>query len=73
MKKVISILLVSFSTILLASCVSPHWYKSGVSRKTTHSYYQKCVYNIGMNKLSIEKERMLMRACMEKEGFRWVN
>lgn len=58
----------------LASCASPQytWYKKGVSREEMRSYYRECEYNVGMNKMSSAKEERLMRACMEKAGFRWL-
>lgn len=72
-KFLITSLLVTTSTIL-AACASPqpYWYKSGVNKQDTRSYYQECIYNVEMNKVSAEREKRLIRACMEKAGFRLV-
>ncbi|OAQ14904.1 hypothetical protein F480_06535 [Bibersteinia trehalosi Y31] len=74
MKKIAKLFTLITASALLASCASPQytWYKKGVSREEMRSYYRECEYNVGMNKMSQEKENRLMRACMEKAGFRWV-
>lgn len=73
MKKRLCLMVIATSAFILSACSSPHWYKKGVSPRDTRSYYQECIYNVGMNKVSAKKERELLKACMEKEGFRWVN
>lgn len=74
MKRTIYFLTFISAIMLLTACVKslPYWYKQGVSKEDTYSYYQSCAYNIGINKVSEKKERALMKACMEKSGFRWV-
>ncbi len=74
MKKFIAMFLLISTSALLTACASsaPYWYQEGVSRKDTRSYYQECIYNVEMNKVSAEREKRLIRACMEKAGFRLV-
>lgn len=74
MKKIVSLLSIVITSTLLVGCAAPTytWYKQGVTREEMRTYYRECEYNVGMNKVSPEKEGMLMRACMEKAGFRWV-
>lgn len=73
-KTIIGLTAVITSSFLLSACTSsaPYWYKEGVSAKDTRSYYKRCIYNIGMNKIAPEEKSDLMEACMEKEGFRLV-
>lgn len=74
MKKIVALLSMITASTLLIGCASPvyTWYKAGVSQEDMRTYYRECEYNVGMNKISQEKEAHLMRACMEKAGFRWV-
>lgn len=74
MKKIVALLSMITASTLLIGCASPvyTWYKKGVSQEEMRSYYRECEYNVGMNNVSPEKEGRLMRACMEKAGFRWV-
>lgn len=74
MKKLLTLTTIVATSVVLSGCSSPNytWYKSGVSRDEMRTYYRQCEYDMGMNKVSPEKENRLMRACMEKAGFRWV-
>ncbi len=69
------IFLSSLFILGLAACEAPAqygWYKQGVTRKDTRSYQQGCIYDVEMNKVSVDRERKLIIACMERKGFRWV-
>lgn len=75
MKKIIALFSIFTLSSLLSACETPRygWYKQGVNKQDTLSQYRKCEYElVGVHKVSPEQEQRLMKACMEKEGFRWV-
>lgn len=53
--------------------VRAHWHRDGVSKADTESKHAQCVYNVGMNKVEETMVARLINACMQADGFRWIN
>lgn len=60
-------------TTLLTACAEPiqTWHKKGVSPDAMRTTFAQCKYDVGMNKVSNEKEIELISDCMNAKGFRW--
>lgn len=64
------------SVLIVAGCSSapkPTWQKVGISQFDTHNATQKCKYQIGIAKVSSEREKSLFNSCMESEGYRYTS
>jgi hypothetical protein len=68
-----SLVLAIAATALIAGCAGPQhtWRKEGASADSAHTALSECKYQIGLNKVSEEKQKELLSQCMEGKGFRW--
>ena len=69
------LVLFSLSTALSAcSTANPRWFKIGVSAAEASQQHSSCKYEVGMNgSIAPAKEQQLVKHCMEREGYRWLN
>ncbi len=70
MDKFVRLMICLIGSTSLLAC-SPSWQKSGVSRYDTRSYYQECTYQVGMKNFDKTTQAKLIRACMERKGYRY--
>ena len=66
-----SILVTSLIVSGCSSAPKATWKKPGISQHNINNSMQKCRYDIGMAKVSREKENYLFKACMRSEGNRY--
>lgn len=64
------------AALILSACSSGEyrWFKSGYSKEQTRNKYAECVYDIRTKRttvLSASESQESLKACMEKDGFRW--
>lgn len=72
MKKFLIILIAASLTACVVEPIpQKRWYKDGVSTYDTKSKFNRCVYDVGMNKVDPIQNERLITACMLAEGFRW--
>lgn len=67
-------ILVAISAVtVIAGCAGPQpqWRKEGVSADSTRSAHAECKYQVGLNKITEEKQKEIIANCMEGKGYRW--
>lgn len=68
-----TVLLAVSAITFITGCGGPQptWRKEGISSEGAYSAFSECKYQVGLNKISQEKQKELIRNCMEGKGFRW--
>ena len=71
--KLFTVLVVA-AALSACSTANPRWFKQGVSIAEAKQQHSRCQYEVGMNgSIAAAKEQQLVKHCMEKEGYRWLN
>lgn len=67
-----TIVLAASAAIAIVGCAGPQptWRKEGVAAEGARSALAECKYQVGLNKIPEDKQRVLINNCMEGKGFR---